>query len=375
MVGHGKSYRIGLLPGDGIGPEVTEQSKQVLEAASDLFGFDIQWRSFPYGGEHHILTGELLPDQALYEMEGLDALLLGAIGDPKAPPGVLEREILLKLRFHFDQYVNLRPVNTLGRPGPMGEVDAVVVRENTEDLYVGVGGTGDGAVNLPLQTHRVGYQIKGQVSAFTTPPKRFSIQVAWHTFEAAERVCRYAFDLALDMGKDQVVLATKSNAVKDLYGLFEEAARMVAKEYESVSLRLENIDALCYRLVRSPHKFGVILCPNMFGDIVSDLLAALGGGMGMAPSANLGDRLCMFEPVHGSAPDIAGKDMANPLGSILCSAMMLQHIGEDAAASAIRGAVKKYLSGGEDSLPIEMGGTKGTKAVGETIIKLLGGSQ
>ncbi|MCX7828880.1 MAG: isocitrate/isopropylmalate dehydrogenase family protein [Thermanaerothrix sp.] len=367
-----KTYRIGLIPGDGIGPEVTAQSKRVLETLSHRFGFKVRWETYPFGAERYLATGETMPHEALKDMENLDALLLGAIGDPRVPPGILERGILLTLRFHFNQYVNLRPVNSYGLPGPLGPVDAVVVRENTEDLYVGVGGAGEGAVNLPLDIKRGAYEMKGQLSAFTSPPKRFAMQVAWHTFEGAERICRYTFDMALDMGKDRVVLASKSNAVKDLYGIFEEACRSVAREYESVSLSVENVDALCYRLVRSPASYGIILCPNMFGDIVSDLLAALGGGMGIAPSGNIGDGLCMFEPVHGSAPDIAGKDLANPLGSILSSAMMLEQLGETKAAKALKGAVRDYLSGSSgDQLPVEMGGTLGTQAVGDRILDML----
>ncbi len=368
-----KSYRIGLIPGDGIGPEVTAQAVKVMEAAGSLFGFSLELTHYPYGAEHYLSTRQVLPDHALEEMEGLDALLLGAIGDPRVQPGILERGILLKLRFHFDQYANIRPVRSF-TPGPLGSVNAVVIRENTEDLYVGIGSTGDGAVNLPLEVTRGGYVMKGQLSAFTTPPKRFAMQVAWHTLDGAARACQYAFDLALDLGAEEVTLATKSNAVRDLYGIFENACHQVASQYESVSLRVENVDALCYKLVRSPGDFRVILCPNMFGDIVSDLLAGIGGGMGLAPSGNVGDRLSMFEPVHGSAPDIAGQDRANPVASILSGAMLLRHLGETYAAKAMEDAVQRYLSGPVEELPIEMGGRLGTRGAGDAVVQRLGES-
>lgn len=358
-----RRYRISVIAGDGIGPEVISEAVKTVETAAFEFGFSVEWLFLPYGAEHTLSTGEVLPERALQEIEKTDALLLGAIGDPRVQPGLLERGILLKLRFTFDQYVNLRPAKGRG-------VDAVVVRENTEDLYVGLGGTSEeGLLSLPVDLERKLYSLSGKIELRTDPKLALAAQVGFSTEAGVKRIARYAAQTALSRGESRLALATKSNAMPQLYGFFErQVESLLSEEYPGVALEKINVDALCYHLVRQPERFGTILCPNLFGDIVSDLLAGLAGGMGVAAGANIGDGLSMFEPVHGSAPDIAGTGRANPIAAILSSALMLRHLGEKEAASAIEKAAEELLKAPcEEERPIELGGTLHTHEVGERV--------
>jgi 3-isopropylmalate dehydrogenase len=384
-----KNYNIALLPGDGIGPEVTAEAVNAVEAAGSRHDFKVEWVTYPFGAAHYNRTGggETLPDSALSEMGLCDAMMLGAVGDPSVKPGILERGILLKLRFHFDQYINLRPARSYqGVPCPVplpnGErIDSVVVRENTEDFYMGIGaaaqpGCGDGyakngCADVPFEAERGLYKLTGRLSAKFEPDCAAALQIGALTRPGVERVTRYAFNLARKRGEKEVVLASKANAVPFLYGFLDEETRRVAKDYAAdIALKIQNVDALCYRLVRKPASHGVILCPNLFGDIVSDLLSGLTGGLGLGAGGNIGDSLSMFEPVHGSAPDIAGTGKANPLAAILAAAMMLDHIGESAGAAAIDAAVTSCLEKGDsDERPFELGGRASCRAVGNAVAR------
>jgi 3-isopropylmalate dehydrogenase len=370
-----KSYKIALLPGDGIGPEVTAEAVKAVEAAGARHGFSVQWAAYPFGAGHYNRTGETLPDSVLDEMALCDAMMLGAVGDPSVKPGILERGILLKLRFHFDQYVNLRPARSYGSvpcPVPLAEgkrIDSIVVRENTEDFYMGIGAAAqkDG-IDLPFEAERGLYKLAGRLSASFTPDCAAALQIGALTRPGIERVTRFAFELAKKRGEKEVVLASKANAVPFLYGFLDEETKRAAAEYPEIGLKIQNVDALCYHLARNPAAHGVILCPNLFGDIVSDLLSALTGGLGLGAGGNIGARLSMFEPVHGSAPDIAGTGRANPLAAILAAGMMLDHIGESAGARSIDAAVTAYLekSGGAEK-PVELGGKASCQAAGDAV--------
>jgi 3-isopropylmalate dehydrogenase len=369
-----KVYRIACLPGDGIGPEVTAQARKAADETARRHGFRLDWTVYPYGAGHYLKTGEILPDSALDTLAEADALYLGAIGDPRVLPGALERGILLKLRFHFDQYVNLRPARSYpGVPLPVRDpgvrIDSVVVRENTEDLYLNLGSTCEGGrLDLPVDAKVGPRHLTGRLSLSVNPAQPFGAAVAVETRGGVERIARYAFETARRRGDRFVTLVTKSNAVPSLYGFFEEAVSAVAEEYPDLPVKKENVDALCYRLVRSPAAYGTILCPNLFGDIISDLQAGICGGMGVAPGANLGDGLSMFEPVHGSAPDIAGTGRANPMAAILAAAMMLEHLGEAEAAAAVEAAVERTLAEAPDSeRPHEFGGTGDCDRVGDAV--------
>jgi 3-isopropylmalate dehydrogenase len=371
--------RIAVIAGDGIGPEVIGEARRAVETAASIEGASAEWMDYPFGAAYYLEKNEILPDTALAEMGNADALLLGAIGSPRVKPGILERGILLKLRFAFDQYVNLRPAKSLPNvptPVPLGgkTMDSVVIRENTEDLYMGLGGVHDGVENsfeTALCLERGGYSLRGKLSLSVSPNMPFAAQVAMNTRHGVERITRYACEAAAARGEGKVAIVTKSNAAPALYGYFEDAAkRVIEAEYPSVKWETVNVDALCYHLVRDPLAYGVLLCPNLFGDIVSDLQAGLAGGMGTAAGANIGDGLSMFEPVHGSAPDIAGTGRANPIAAILSGALLLRHLGLEKSADAVEKAVRGYLSSAAGSeLPFEFGGGFSCREVGGAILK------
>lgn len=370
-----KKYAIAVVAGDGIGPEVIGEARKVLDRAGEKFGFEFEWREFPYGARHYLATGEILPDGAVGEMEKCDAMLLGAIGDPAVKPGVLEHGILLALRFRCDQYINLRPALSFPRvptPVPLNgrRIDTVVVRENTEDLYMGIGGeTLNGVLTLPVDVERGGYNLNGELNLKTEPAYPFAAQIAVNSRYAVERITRYACELAKKRGEDKVTVVSKSNAVSALYGFFEEVAQdVMAREYPELKYGMVNVDALCYHLVRNPAGYGVLLCPNLFGDIISDLQAGLAGGLGTAAGGNIGDGLSMFEPVHGSAPDIAGTGRANPVAAILSGGLLLRHLGEAEAADAVNAAVGEFLeTAKQEELPYEFGGKACVREVGDSV--------
>ncbi|MDL2264224.1 isocitrate/isopropylmalate dehydrogenase family protein [Synergistaceae bacterium OttesenSCG-928-I11] len=378
MNGTKKNYSVAVVAGDGIGPEVIAEAKKVAEAAASSEGASFEWVEYPFGAAHYLKTNEILPESALVEMGETDVMLLGAIGDPAVKPGILERGILLTLRFFFDQYVNLRPAMSLPNvptPVPLTErMDSVVVRENTEDLYMGLGGvTQDGSCDLDMTLERGGYSLRGRLQLAMTPGMPFAAQVALNTKYGASRIARYACETAKKRGESRVTIVTKANAAPALYGFFEQVAKeTIEAEYPQIEWDLANVDALCYHLVRKPTAYGVLLCPNLFGDIVSDLQAALAGGLGTAAGGNIGDGLSMFEPVHGSAPDIAGTGRANPIAAILSGALMLRHLGLDASAAKVEGAVSKYLAQTTKSgLPHEFGGEASCTEVGDFVLRHL----
>lgn len=368
-----RTYRIARIGGDGIGPEVVTEASRVAEAAGRSWGFDIRWTDYPFGAGHYLETGEILPESALDEFASHDALLLGAIGDPAVKPGILEQGILLKLRFHFDQYVNLRPAKSLPRvplPVKADSVDIVVVRENTEDFYMNLGGISDETTSrIDFEASRSAYDLKGKVSLAFEPSRRAAVQLGIATEAGVRRITEYACKTAKARNEDTIVLASKSNALSWIYGFWEETAKDEAAGH-GVECSVANVDALSYHLVRDPGRYGVILTPNMFGDIISDLLAGIAGGLGTAAGANIGEGLSMFEPVHGSAPDIAGTGRANPVAAVLSTAIMLRHLGETGAAEAVAEAVSEYLSkSATRDLPFEFGGSAAVPRVGGEITK------
>jgi 3-isopropylmalate dehydrogenase len=344
--GPARAYTIAHLPGDGIGPEVTAVARECVDLAAAQHGFVVEWVTYSLGSRHYLSTGEVLPDAVVEELRKADAVLLGAIGSPEVPPGVLERGLLLRLRAELDLYVNLRPSKL--RPGVEGAVaglqpddlDFVIVRENTEGLYAGAGGT----------VHRG--------TAFET-----ATEESLNTRAGVERCVRYAARLA-ERRRGRLTLVHKTNVLTHAGDLWRRTAAEVAAE-AGVALDYAHVDAACLYLVADPGRFDVIVTDNLFGDILSDLGAALSGGLGVAPSGNLNpDRTgpSVFEPVHGSAPDIAGTGQANPAGAVLSAALMLDHLGEpdaaaelDAAVSAVLGAgAPPTTSGWDDALRAEL---------------------
>jgi 3-isopropylmalate dehydrogenase len=323
----GNAYTIAYLPGDGIGPEVAGQARKAVEAAAGRFGFDVDWVHHDLGADRYLRTGEVLPDGVLDELKATDAILLGAVGRPDVPPGVLERQLLLRLRFELDLFVNLRPARLYpGVASPLagarpGDVDMEVVRENTEGAYVGAGGL-----------------------AHAGTPLEVAVEESVTTRAGVERCVRFAAGRAAERG-GRLTLVHKRNVLPYSGELWSRVAEHAAEE-AGVPLDYVHADAACLYLVTDPGRFDVVVTDNLFGDILTDLAAAVCGGLGTAASANLhpGARPGLFEPVHGSAPDIAGTGRANPVAAVLSAALLLDHLGEQQAATAVEAAAVAALS-------------------------------
>jgi 3-isopropylmalate dehydrogenase len=327
----GKAYRVGLIPGDGIGPEIIREGVKVLKAVSERFDFKIEFIEYDFGGERYLKTGETLPDSAIEEFKKLDAIYLGAVGDPRVPPGILEKGILLKIRFELDQYINLRPVKLypgvdcpLKNKGPE-DIDYVVVRENTEGLYCGIGG------NFKKGT-------KDEVAT----------QLSINTRKGVERCIRYAFKLARERNKKKsLTVVDKANVLTFEGDLWRRVANEVWKEFQDIKLDFAFVDATCMWMVKNPEWFDVIVTNNMFGDIITDLGAITQGGLGIAAGGNINpEGVSMFEPIHGSAPKYAGKNLVCPLATISAGSMMLEFMGEKEGSKKIEEAIIKALSEG-----------------------------
>lgn len=318
----GRTHNIAVIPGDGIGPEVIEGAMMALDAVAHAENFTLEVSNFELGADRYLRDGQILPDEELSGLAGKDAILLGAVGDPRVPPGVLEKGLLLRLRRELDLYVNLRPARILpGVRSPIsvidpGDLDLLVVRENTEGLYCGM----------------------GDLSNPGGPSER-ATETSLNTWHAVERIVRYGFLMAAQR-KAPLTLVHKTNVLERAGGLYNRAVKTLSAEYPNVQTNYQHVDAAALLLVSQPRRFNVIVTDNLFGDILSDLIAGLVGGIGFVGSANMHPgRVSMFEPVHGSAPDIAGKGLANPIGAILSAALMLRHLGEVAGALRLERAV------------------------------------
>ena len=319
------TYKIAVIPGDGIGTEVITEGLKVARAA----GASLETTEYDLGGRRYLATGEVLPDSVLDELRGFDAILLGAIGTPEVPPGVLERGLLLRMRFELDLYINLRPFVAESSVGAGVPIDFAVVRENTEGTYAGEGG----------------FLRKGTAAEIAT-------QGSVNTRFGVERCVRYAFDLARSRDRRHLTLVHKTNVLTFSGDLWQRTFDQVSLEYPDVATAYNHIDASCIYFVESPQRYDVIVTDNLFGDILTDLGGAIAGGIGRAASGNINpDRTgpSMFEPVHGSAPDIAGTGRANPVAAIVSTAMMLDFLGAGDAASRITKAVSGFAPGPESS--------------------------
>jgi 3-isopropylmalate dehydrogenase len=345
------SYKLAVIGGDGIGPEVTGEALKVLRAATP----DVTWETTDYdlGARRYHKTGETLPDTVLEEIRAHDAIQLGAIGDPSVPSGVLERGLLLRLRFELDHYVNLRPVrlypgvtSALANGSPE-TIDMVVVREGTEGPYTGAGGV----------------MRRGT-------PQELATQESYNTAFGVDRVARYAFALAQGRPRRKLTLVHKTNVLTYAGDLWQRTVNSVAREFPAVTLEYQHVDAASMFFVSQPERFDVIVTDNLFGDIITDLGAAIAGGIGLAASGNInpeGTSPSMFEPVHGSAPDIAGKAKADPTAAILSASMLCAHLGLAAAAAKIEQAVA------DDVRERQGERTRSTGEIGDDIAKRVAG--
>jgi 3-isopropylmalate dehydrogenase len=342
--------RIAVLPGDGIGPDVTTEAMKAVQAAADRFRLPLQLEEFPWSAEHYLKTGETLPEGALDDLrERYAAIFIGAYGDPRVPDMKHAADILLGIRFGLDLYVNFRPIKLYDeRYCPLkgkttADVDLVVFRENTEGAYVGVGGIFK----------------KGT-------PDEVAVQEEIHTRKGVERILRAAFDYARRHGRKSVTMCDKSNVMQYGHDLWQRAFKEVAADYPEIETGHYFVDALAMQLIRKPEIFDVVVANNMFGDILTDLGAALQGGLGLAASANLHPgRTSMFEPVHGSAPKYAGSGRANPVGAVLSASLMLEHLGHAEAAAAVEAAVAASLRDGP--VTPDLGGSATTSEVGDAL--------
>jgi len=371
-------YNIALIPGDGIGPEIIREGKKVIEAVSGQYGLEINWIEFPFGAEHYLRTGELLPDSALKEIEDMDAIYFGAIGDPRVKPGILEKEILLKARFYFDQYINLRPIRLYkGVPCPLKDknpedINFYVVRENTEDFYIGIGGRFKSKTNQDnLKILRKLYKAKIQVDFNLESKEEMAYQVGLISRSGTQRVIKYAFELAKKKNMKRVTSVDKANVLTNIYGLWREVFEEVSTQYPDIRTEFTFVDAITMFFIQRPEWYRVVVTPNMFGDIITDLAAMIQGGLGIAAGGNINpEGVSMFEPIHGSAPNIAGKNICNPTATILSGAMMLDHLGEIKAAQAIEDAVEEVLSE-RKVRSHDLGGNSSTIEVGDEVVRKL----
>jgi len=351
-----KKYKIAVIAGDGIGPEVINEGIRVLKHVSELDGgFEFEFTQFPWGCEYYLNTGKMMPDDAIETLKKYDAIYLGAVGAPGVPDHISLWDLLLKIRHEFDQYVNVRPVKLLnGAPCPLkdkspADIDMVVIRENSEGEYAGVGE----------------WQNKGQ-------PDELVLQTGVFSRKGTERIIRYAFELAKKDNKT-VTSISKGNALNYSMVFWDGVFAEVAKEYPDVKTASYLVDAAAMFFVKDPARFQVVVTSNLFGDIITDLGAAISGGMGLAAGANLNPERkfpSMFEPSHGSAPDIAGKQIANPLASIWSASQMLDFFGYENWGARLIDAIEELLTEGETLTP-DLGGNSSTSELGNAIIEIL----
>jgi 3-isopropylmalate dehydrogenase len=347
------AYKIAVIPGDGIGPEVIREGIKVLDVAAKKHNIQFEYETFDWGGDRYLASGEVMPANGVEIMQRYDSIYLGAVGHPDVKAGIIEHQLLLGLRFGLDQYINLRPVKLypnvdtpLKDKGP-ADIDYIVVRENTEDMYVGTGGF----------TH------KGQANEVAT-------QVAIYTRAGVERCIRYAYELAMTRPRKQLTLVDKSNVLTFGHDLWQRVFKEVGAEYPRIKQEHAYVDACCMWMVKNPEWFDVIVTTNMFGDIITDLGAMTQGGMGIAASGNINPHgVSMFEPIHGSAPKYTGKNVINPLATINAASMMLDFLGEKAAAADVENAIIKALETGK--IPHLGAGAIPTDACGDLVASLV----
>lgn len=350
MTNQDRSYAIACIPGDGIGPETVAAARRVLDVVADDAGFRFEWQEYPWGCDYYLATGSMMDADGLSALSSADAILLGAVGRPDVPDHISLWGLLIPIRRGFDQYVSLRPVRLLdGVDSPLAagrdRLDVVIVRENTEGEYSEIGGR----------------MFRGRLD-------EMAIQEAVFTRIGIERITRYAFDVARTR-TGKVASATKSNGIIHTMPFWDEVVSEIAAEYPDVELTRYHVDALAALLVLNPERFDVVLGSNLFGDILSDLTAALAGSIGIAPCGNIDPSRrfpSMFEPIHGSAPDIVGRGVANPIGQIWSSVLMLEHLGEESAARRLERAIESVLASGVRTP--DLGGSHGTSQVTDAII-------
>jgi 3-isopropylmalate dehydrogenase len=362
---------LAIIPGDGIGKEVIEAGLEVFDAVAEISTFDYDGELFDIGADRYLRTGELLTDEDIDGLRKKDAIFFGAIGDPKVRPGILEQGVLLKMRAVFDQYINMRPVTSwfpfvpLKREVPF---NMTFLRENTEDFYMGAGGRfgpSFGGKNVSLKVKRELYELEVDMKADPSNDDDFAFEIGFLSKKGITRFADYACRFAMARGDDKITLVDKSNVITHMYGMQRDIFREKADQY-GLELEFMFVDAMAMAMVVRPETFGTVAVPNLFGDILTDLGAQLQGGLGMGCSGNINpEGLSMFEPIHGSAPDIAGRGIANPIAAILAGQMLLEDQGYPGEGKLIHNAVTECLR--ENKTTPDLGGKMTTEQVGKAI--------
>jgi len=373
-----KTYKIAKIPGDGIGPEIIVEGVKVMDAVSDKYNFKIDWVEYDNGAEKYLKTKETITEDTLKEIkQTCKAIYLGALGDPRCKPGILEKGILLKTRFYFDQFVNLRPIKLLeGVWCPLKDktpkdIDFTVVRENTEDFYVGIGNRAKkGKSKQELEVVRSLYSVKFGLD-IDSDSEEIGYQIGVMSKEGANRVIKYGFELAKKEKADTAYFVDKANVLSDIYNFWRENIEVISKKYPKIKHEFMFVDAITMWFVKNPEWFKVVTTPNMFGDIITDLGAMIQGGLGLAPGGNINpDGISMFEPIHGSAPKYKGMNIANPLATVWAGAMMLDEIGQEKAAKDVVNAIEKVLKQGKVKTK-DLGGKNTCSDMGDAVVKKL----
>ena len=372
------THKIAVMEGDGIGPEIIREGIKVIDKVSELHNFEIKWTKYPHGADHYLKTKELISEDTLNEIKSTsDSIYLGALGDPRIKPGILEKGILLKTRFYFDQFVNLRPIKLLeGADCPLKnkgpkDIDFTVIRENTEDFYVGIGNRATiGTTRQELEVIRSLYSVKFGLD-IETQGSEIAYQIGVLSQKGSERVIRYAFELAKKRGDTRVTAVDKANVLSDVYNYWREIVENISTGYPNIEHEFNYVDAITMWFVKTPEHYQTVVTPNMFGDIITDLGAMIQGGLGLAPGGNINPNgISMFEPIHGSAPKYKGLNVANPLATIWAGAMMLDELGEKKSSNLIVNSIE-HLVKQKKVLTKDMSGRAKTSEVGDELVKIV----
>ncbi|HIJ00819.1 MAG: 3-isopropylmalate dehydrogenase [Candidatus Methanomethylophilaceae archaeon] len=364
---------LAIIPGDGIGPEVIAEGIRVLEAISEISSFSFEAEYFEIGSERYLRNGILITDEEYDALSKKDAIYFGAIGDPRVRPGILEKGILLAMRARFDQYINLRPVRSWHPYVPLKkhfDFNMHFLRENTEDFYIGAGGNlTPGAMEQDMTIRRGLYRLDLSLKAKAEPEDEFGFEIGVLSRKGVERFAEYAIEYAIAHGHHRVTLVDKANVCPSMYGMqrtiFQEKA-----DDKGIEMEYMYVDAMAMAMLIRPHTFGTIAVPNLFGDILTDLGAQLGGGLGMGASGNINPNgVSMFEPIHGSAPDIAGQGKANPFAALMAAKMMLDHLGYAGEAEMLESALTVSLQ--QNATTPDLGGSLRTSEVTDFVIQQL----
>ena len=361
---------LAVIPGDGIGKEVVDIGLEIIDAISEISSFNYDAELFDIGSERYLRTGELITEEDFDSLGKKDAIYFGAIGDPRVKPGILEKGILLNMRARFDQYINLRPVTSWHPFVPLKkhfDFDICFLRENTEDFYMGAGGTFRNGKNAEVNVKRRLYDLQVDLRPRSSSDDEYAFELGILSRKGVERFADYAFRTAAKRNEEKITLVDKANVCTSIYGMQREIFEAKAKEH-GMGLEYMYVDAMAMAMIVRPHTFGTVAVPNLFGDILTDLGAQLQGGLGMGASGNINPNgVSMFEPIHGSAPDIAGQGKANPIAAVLAVKMMLDQLGYEDMGAIVQNAVRTCLDNGKFTK--DLGGKLSTKEAGAEIKK------